>query len=670
MPVSAESADVSRPRGGRAKWLLWMIPVVAAVAIYWPSLSGGLVWDDSIVQKNQMVAFHSVRDAFVFDAKNIYQWSTIYYRPIVTLSYMLDEAVSDFLRTGKYISAEPLPAGVRTDPRVSHAACVLYHAIATFFVWMFCRQVLLGRPWKELGAVIAALVFALHPIHTETVCMINGRSDSLAAMFVMPAIVAAMRFFSRPSVWAMLLSVVLFFGGLMCKEVALAGALLLPFLWLASIARPRDALVAIPDAPDDRATPAARRDGPTLPRQRSRFVVFVSLAVAIVLYGAAVGAYFYIRARMKISAGYALRVTLREWIDRFAAALGYYMTKAFWPWPQFHYPEDLPPVAQGWIVVAVVAGVGVASIVLAVRRKPLLITSLGWILCTLAPSMGIALRGGSKTPVAERYLYLPVVGVGLLLAGLISVRWRSRALRGVALLLAIVALGGYGYGTWRRGFIWLDNVALWKDATEKVPQAGMPWFTLGMAYMDDSQFDDAERCFKKSIESKYNNDGYSLAWNSLGVVYLKRGDDRAALEAFGKSIKIKPTYQTPYFNIGNIMMKTAERKFAAENKWDVDVLNKAHFAYSKAIECYRMYTWAYLERGKCSTKLATDRMLARDAPGTVKFLQNALQDLNMVIKLEPNSPFASDAQKLVAGIQQQLAKFPASQASAGSGKSP
>ena len=206
-------ANTTANHRSSSMWLWsWLIPVAAAVVLYAPALNGNLVWDDGIVQKDQMVAFHTLRDVFFFP-RDIPQWGMAYYRPIVTLSYLADQALFG-----------------RNAMRGPHAAVVLYHVLTTFFVWLLARQILRPYRFAEWGAMVAGVVFAVHPIHTESVCWITGRSDTVAAMFLIPALMTALHYRDRCSIWALLLSPVLFLCAILSKEVALSAILVLPLL--------------------------------------------------------------------------------------------------------------------------------------------------------------------------------------------------------------------------------------------------------------------------------------------------------------------------------------------------------------------------------------------------------------------------------------------------------
>ena len=144
---------------------------------------------------------------------NIARWSYGYYRPVVILSYLADARV---FGTGS-------PAG----PHIFNVTC---HLLTTMLVWLLARRVLRQIPDGGGGAVVAATVFAVHPIHTESVSWIAGRSDVLAALFLVTALLLALRWLDRRSAVALLLAPVFFLLALLSKEIAIVGLALLPLL--------------------------------------------------------------------------------------------------------------------------------------------------------------------------------------------------------------------------------------------------------------------------------------------------------------------------------------------------------------------------------------------------------------------------------------------------------
>ena len=604
-PAHAHDAD-------RRNWLRWwgrLIPVVAAAILYYPSLSGELVWDDGIVQKDQMVAFRSLHDVF-FPPPAIPQWGTSYYRPMVTLTYLLDQALFG-----------------RGAARGPHAAVVLYHLIATFFVWVLARQVLRPYRFAEWGAVAAGVIFAVHPIHTESVCWITGRSDTVAAMFFLPAVVTALHYRARGATWALIVSPLLYLCAVLSKEVALSALLVVPLLLL---------LV------------------PRIAQQKERSAWgWLPLGG---LYLVATAVYLWLRTAGASARTGALNLEWGPLLQRAGAAVTYYLMKILVPPPQSAYPTHLPGTLAVAIAITVAVLLLVAGVWLYRRGKPLLPIALGWVLLTLAPSLAIAVRQVSETPVAERYLYLPSAGLCLLLGGLLCAAWPHRVWRVPSVVLLVGLVGVYSFWTRGRVEVWDDNIALWTDVTSKDP-AGLPWHTLGQAYLKRDQDVKAMECFDKALETYKSAEGRALAWNSKGAVLMKTNPAEAA-KAFQKSYQERPSYATPYFNLGLLGLNQADKDFGAKKVYNPDLLNYTRGYFAKAIECNPHYTWAYLGLGKCQSRIAAVQLMAHDNPRGREALLAARQSLEMVCQLDPNGRFGKEAAPLLAEVNKQLEKIP------------
>jgi tetratricopeptide (TPR) repeat protein len=610
-PANAQEGSEKLPlsRGSLSRTWGWLIPIAAAMAIYYPSIYGELVWDDGIVAKDQMVAFRSLHDVF-FPPAGIPQWGTSYYRPMVTLTYLADQALFG-----------------RGATRGPHAAVILFHLIATFFVWVLARQVLRPYRFAEWGAIAAGLIFAVHPIHTESVCWITGRSDTVAAMFFLPAVVTALYYRDHRSAWALVVSPLLYLCAVLSKEVALSALLVVPLMFL--------------------FVPRATQQKKGFPWHWLPLGGLYLLATAVY-------------AALRVAGASAKTAPLPlEWgqlINRAYAAVTYYLIKLVVPPPQSAYPTHLPGTLAIVVALSVTALLIAASFWLYRRRAPLLLISLGWVFFTLAPSLVIAVRQISETPVAERYLYLPSVGLCLLLGGLFCAAWSQRALRVPSLILLVAAVGAYALGTHGRVQIWDDNIALWTDVTRKDP-AGLPWHTLGQAYLKNGQDDKALECFDKALETYKHAEGRSLAWNSKGAVLMKT-DVAAAARAFQKSIEERPQYATPYFNLGLLGTNKADRDYFANKKYNLELLNYTHSYFAQAIKCNPHYTWAYLELAKCQSKIAVAQLMAGDKAKAREALLASRSNFEIVCKIDPNGRYGAEATKLIPEVNRQIEKLP------------
>jgi hypothetical protein len=544
-------------QGGVKRWG-WLIPCLLAAAIYFPSLRGNLVWDDEIVQNRQMVEFRSARDVF-FPRPNIHQWTDFYYRPMVVLTYLLDQAL--------------FGPGSKTQPQVGpHATLLAFHLICTFFVWMLARQVLVAQRGREWGAVAAAAIFAAHPIHTEAVCWISGRGDTVAAMFMLPAIVVALHFRNRPSVWSLLLTPALFMSALLAKEVAVPTIVIIPILfWL------------VPWQAGDQGGLPARAPG----RIESMLGnPAVGWRLLFLLNGLALVAYFVLRSLNGLTAGSELNVGFGALFTRAAAAAAYYLWFVAIPWPQSVFPDQLPSLTASLAGVGAYLLIALTSLWLWRRGQPELLIGLLVFLLALAPSMAVAVRVISETPVAERYLYVPSVGWSLVVGWLVAWAWARPRARLLALAAALVLTASYAWATVLRGRIWLDDEALWTSAASAAPNASLPHHWLGMTAGNRGRLRDAIGHFERALSLARTSEQRSLAHNNLGMSYLALGGDNLdrAERHFQAALRERPGYETPFFGLAQLAMQRAQQRLLDTGQLDPGLLTQAHGFLEQAIE--------------------------------------------------------------------------------------
>src|SRR5262245_29203593 len=217
MPV----ADVTDGGGSKWKWPLLtagLFVLVCAVTflVYRDSIDNEFVWDDPIVLGQQLQAFHSLQDVF-FPPPRIPQFGGLYYRPMILVSYMMDRAL------------------LGDKPFAFHLPVVIMHTLNAGLVFLLGLQLFRVRPgfrpftlgekglFALLPALGAALLFATHPIHTESVCWMAGRSDNMASLFLIPALLSYLQWkLDRRRWWWLALAATLFFAACLSKETAVA----------------------------------------------------------------------------------------------------------------------------------------------------------------------------------------------------------------------------------------------------------------------------------------------------------------------------------------------------------------------------------------------------------------------------------------------------------------
>jgi tetratricopeptide (TPR) repeat protein len=411
-------------KSSRAHWGASVI-VVAVLAAYANAFAGSFQFDDFNVIVRQG-AVHSLA-AWWDSMPGI--------RPLLKLSYAMSWS-----------------AGGGTI--AFHAMNVALHAANALLVWA-----LLGDLWKRMGiegaraaAFAGALLFALHPAHTEAVTYISGRSVSMMAFFYLGSVLAYLR--SRPR-W---LSPALFVAALATKEVAVT----LPFALL------------LCEALDLRRPFELRA---ALRRQALHWLVLVA-GIALM---AAIPRY-----RELLETGFALR-PFGDQAQLQVAAIARHVGVLILALPPNIDPEvpAVPPVAG----LAVFAAIAVGFVL--VRIQPWYALALLWFFLHLAPTNSLLPRVDA---VNDRQLYLASIGP-LALAGLaiaVAPRWR--------VALAAVAAIVLGLATVARNQDYRSEVALWIDTVHESPGSARAFNNLGYAYQLEGRHAEARQAYERALQ--------------------------------------------------------------------------------------------------------------------------------------------------------------------------
>ena len=473
---------------------------LAALLAYANSLGNGFVWDDPVIIERQLVAFDGPA-AVLAPPRDIPQFSPDYYRPVTIASYLLDRAVG----------------GER--PFAFHLSVVIAHAATAALLWALAAQLLGAASGAGVGALAAGLLFALHPIHTESVAWAAGRSDVLATGFLLAALVLL----GGPTgARATTLSGAAALGALGAKE---AGVALYPLLVL------RDLLVA----------PLARPLGEWLRRYAG---VAVAGVVYVLLRRHALGEF--------VGTAPTVAPVTRSPLEVLAAAAAY-AGELLWPWPLNAY-FDRVPVSAFTIAAGVLFLAGAAAALRQWWRRGdgLPLFAFAWMSVTLVPSLAILWKI-PDAPMAERYLYLPSAGFCLLIGALAARGWAvatSPVARRVAVAAAAVVLLAAGLATAVRNRVWHDDIALWEDTEAKSQLSGLAARNLGAAYQKAGRAAEARAAFGRALERRNDARGLQTIHNNLGTLAMMEGDFPAAQRAYEQALAAAPDQPDTLFNLG------------------------------------------------------------------------------------------------------------------------
>lgn len=468
----------------------------AAVAVVLATLLGfartlayNFVWDDTLlIQRSQRLQqWTSLPDLLTSHFWSEVHEGSHYYRPLVSLSFFLDVQAWGF------------------NPMGFHLTNLLAHLAAALAVLALARR-LTG---SVLAAAVAAIAFALHPIHTESVTFISGRTDVLATLLFLLALLGYIGWRQGAGPLAFAGSLGAFFLGLAAKEVAVTVPLILILY--------------------DRLLGPKERGAGALTRALTRYaayggVIALYLAVRMASLGALAesdpGTWGTLLTRVltttKIVATYA-------WLTLvpFPANPYYVIVPVLWP----------PPI--DWWMAAAGLAVLVVLTLWAAWRVPILGFAALWFWVTLIPSVGVNLLPVPTAIMAERFLYLPSVGYCLLLGmGVRRVIGSSRPVLGdqlrpvPAVGLTALLLGFMLLTLWRNE-PWKDHHSLYSHMVEMSPQSDLPHVNLALVHLPRGEVLEAYAHFKQGVEIAPQN---PRALVGLGLTETMLGNREAGLK--------------------------------------------------------------------------------------------------------------------------------------------
>jgi uncharacterized membrane protein len=189
----------------------WLPSLLLAILVNINGLGNGFVWDDVILIKEQIPGFQTLSDV-IFPDLSIYQISQNYYRPLITLSFLLDQKLWN------------------QNPLGYHLTVFLFHIGNTLLVFFLSRQLLRDHANQNGIALLTSSLFAAHPIHTESVAWMSGRTDSISAFFMFSSMLFYVKYHQKEKsgVSFLIWSSIFFFLALSGKEVAISLLLLFP----------------------------------------------------------------------------------------------------------------------------------------------------------------------------------------------------------------------------------------------------------------------------------------------------------------------------------------------------------------------------------------------------------------------------------------------------------
>lgn len=412
------------------------------------------------------------------------------------------------------------------NPAAHHLVNVLLHAANTVLLFLLLRA-LTGTLWRS--AVVAAL-FALHPLHVETVAWVAELKDVLSTFFGLLTIHLYVWYLKQPNRYRYVLMLTCFALGLMAKPMLVT----LPVLLLLLDYWPLRRLGKIQG---DLLTAAEKRSFRLLVREKIPLFTMVAAACLMTIY-----------AQQKGNAIRSLADSplLARTANALLSYLGY-LGKTFWPCDLailYPFSAEMPlwkPAVAGIMLVATTL-----LVILYRKRHPCLFVGWFWYICALIPVIGIVRVG--QQAMADRYTYLPLIGIFIVLvfgADKITSGWR---LRRIALpSVTVVMFSLYALTSWRQLSYWQNNTTLYKHTLAVTNDNYTIHNNLAFALDSEGRLDEALYHYNEAIRIA---PWYAKVYLNRGIALRKKGLLDEAMVSVREAIKLNPDLAAAYIELG------------------------------------------------------------------------------------------------------------------------
>jgi len=551
------------------------VVVGIACAVYSNSLNNAFIGDDkSVIEESRLVK--SWNNLPILFNRNYFLYSgESTYRPIATVTYLIDYSLW------------------RLKPFGYHLSNVLLHAMNGALL-LYLIRLIMGRPGI---ALITALFFVTHPVASEAVNSIGFREDLLVFLFLLISFIAYIRIWHQltPRPRHLIVCIGSFLFGLFSKE----SALIIPLLFIASeVCFERHWKKLLTGKIPAYACLAMA----ALFYISIRFFLFRSSQVPVFK---ALPLYYRLITQGKVIVSYLATLMFPA---RLSADYSYQHALSFWE----------PAVTLSWLAIAAVLALSIRY----VRRESAFTFGVWWFFIALIPVSNII---PIFVPVAERFLYMPLAGFALsfVIAGDRLASRLGRGARRYFILIAVLIIACYSCRTVIRNMDWSDELTLWSKTVASGRGSYRAYNNLGVSFHDIGKDDEALRSFREALEvfhgdcfiqtreeaKIYNNIGlanyylgrrevaaafyrkalatdpsYADAYNNMGIAYVRKGDYDSAIAYFKKALRIKPHFVKACNNLAVMYGETDKKEAAIE-------------MFKKAVEINPSYAKAYNSLG-------------------------------------------------------------------------
>ena len=495
-------------------WILPLLLATVVLVLYGRTLNFEfLKLDDQIYIQNvpwvrQGLSLNGILQAFSHPVGNVYV-------PLVLISFMVDAGLYGLW-----------PGGF-------HLTNVLFHMVNVLLFFIVFKR-FSGKTWPS---ALAAMLFAVHPLHVESVAWIAERKDVLCAFFYLLTLGAYERWVRASSRGAYLAGLAFFVLALLSKPMAVS----LPF-----------GLFILDYWPLGRMNDPEHSEKIQL---RRVFLLIWEKIPFVILAGL-----FSVMAMAATSD----QVTKIEWsllplsarLQNAVISYAAYLEKLVVPMNlAVLYPHPGTAIPMGEVMVSALILAGIIGLAIGFRRRaPWVLAGVAWYLIALLPVIGLVQVGPQA--MADRFVYIPfwgiywVIGWSVMVVvdkGLVGrkILWAA----GSILFLLLMAISWHQIGFWR------NNLTLFTHAARVTSNNWRMENNVAGILIKNGELDGALSHLALAYKANPNE---AMTHYNLGVLYMKQGKDRLALYHLGRVVELDPSYPRSHFVFGAMLAKTKQ----------------------------------------------------------------------------------------------------------------
>jgi protein O-mannosyl-transferase len=485
------------------------------------------------------------------------------------------------------------------NPGFHHLTSLFFHLANTLLLFIIFNR-MTGALLKS--ALVAAL-FSVHPLHVETVVWLSDRKDLLCAFFWLLTLWAYIHYCERPGILRYLAVFILFTLAILSKSIAatLPFILLLMDYWpLGRFQRARAIAESDSKTEESLQSRVQKAGVGRLLAEKVGFFSFAGVASLVAV----------LSMHWARNAEWWMLATDSELIAKAPVVCVIYIGKMIWPFGLMVPYPDLGKI-EVWETTGALFFLTLIT-VFAIRwagKRPYLLFGWLWYLVTLVPVIGLVY--GAPQKIADRYTYIPLVGLFIIIVwGIEDMMKRIPNRRTVLAASAGVLLSALAIGTWVQASYWKNSASMLEHALDLNPYNYSAMSRLGGFLAKQGKFREAADYYYQVLEIKPD---YAKAHTNLGAALMRLGESQEALQHYEEALRIDFSDWKAHYNRGNLLAGKGD-------------LEKAIIEYREAL------------------KINPDHARTHNNLGVVLIRQGKLKDAighySEAVRLNPNFPEA------------------------------